>query len=153
MYHTAAEANDVRMLKWLHAADIPKPTRPLRDMHKLHMDIPEISARVLLFLEEIDVPLDPDEWQERLVQARRMCSFCTFHGLVRWCRDASPEQRTQHRCTASANPASTTSVPSGTELLIGPSQLPPDLVDKIAVAADIQLPQGRLDQMMEANQE
>ncbi len=147
MYQKAAEVNDVRMLGWLHAAQIPKPKNPLKDMHGLS-EMPEISVPVLLFLDEIGVALGP-ELQKKLVQARR--SFCTFHGLVRWCRDASPEQRTWHRRTASANSASIASLPSGTGLLIGLSQLHPDLVDKIAVAADIQPGQGRLKHMVTAN--
>ncbi|KAK9866851.1 hypothetical protein WJX84_008724 [Apatococcus fuscideae] len=112
------------VLRWLHGQKIPAPSR-------LPVAWRGIPTPILMFLGDIGVQL-PDWHREKLQTARR--SFCAFLGLLRWCRSAvSDPSRGAHRAFDYLCQES-----SGQELLVLLSRLPPELVSKIAVAANLQ---------------
>ena len=124
-YYEAAWRGHISILRWLHRKQVPVPNA--------HSTPPTvcISSPVLLFLGDIHAPLPPPE-QSQLMLARK--TFCTFHGLLRWCRHAvSDPSRGMDR----AFDALSTDT-SGQTLLVWLSLLPPDLRNKIAVAAGLQ---------------
>ena len=86
---------------------------------------------VLMFLLDIGVPL-PLATKRAVVLARK--AQCTFHGLIRWCRKAvSDPSRAAHRAFDRLAEDG-----SGQMLLLRLSLLPAELINKIAVAAQIQ---------------
>ena len=86
---------------------------------------------MLLFLGDIGAPLPADQ-QARLLVARR--AFCTFHGLLRWCRSAVSDPSRGAHCAFDY----LSNESAGQELLVLLSKLPSELVTKIAVAARLQ---------------
>ena len=119
-----AAASSRQVLRWLHGQKIPAPSR-------LPVAWRGIPTPILMFLGDIGVQL-PDWHREKLQTARR--SFCAFLGLLRWCRSAvSDPSRGAHRAFDYLCQES-----SGQELLVLLSRLPPELVSKIAVAANLQ---------------
>ena len=88
----------------------------------------------------LNTPLPGGHWSrfhhkfraEELLTARR--SLCTFQGLLRWCRRAGLDpSKGMHGAfdSFSANA-------SGHGLLVRMSMLPQELIDRIAVAAELQ---------------
>ncbi len=130
VYQCAITERHVPLLQWLHDSNIPKPTEDLGDW--LRIDTP-----VLLLLAEIGVPMS-DSVKAKLILAQR--SYCTFHGLVRWCARASPMQKTQHQCPVQADSEPTPVKPavSSRDLLFQLSQISNDLFTRIA--AEVGLP-------------
>lgn len=123
----AASCGHHHVLRWLHKRKIPfldpetgapPPCSPA-------------SASALMLVADIGWPLRGQDLV-RLRMARN--SFCTFHGLLRWCKHAVSDP-SRGACAAfdylGANP-------SGQGLLVRMSRLPHELIDLIAVKADLQ---------------
>ena len=113
-----------QVLRWLHDQKLPVPDQLISSGRWF-------SPPSLLFLGDIGAELLPDQRAELLV-ARR--TFCTFHGLLRWCRSAvsDPSRGANSAFDYLSNKS------AGQELLVLLSQLPSELVTKIAVAAHLQ---------------
>ena len=127
MYEMAIRQQHPHVLQWLHAAELAKPSFPLR--RSIVWSVP-----VIMVLGDIGYPLDGTAL-DGLSQARR--TFCTFHGLLRWCQrsGAALGQRMRFRPAFSDKFCDRT---SSNELLLRLSSLPPELIAKIAVAAQLQ---------------
>ena len=123
-YYAAAFGGHRQILRWLQTQKIPVPSHPPSALLA-------VSAPMLLFLGDISAPLPADRHAE-LQKARR--AFCTFHGLLRWCRSAmsDPSRGAHHAFDYLCNES------AGQELLVLLARLPPELVTKIAVAAHLQ---------------
>ena len=82
----------------------------------------------LMLLADSGCPL-LDKDQERVIQSRR--TFCTLHGLLRWCRYAMSGGATNNfnSCFSSG---------PGQQLVIRTSSLPLELINMIAALADLQ---------------
>ncbi|KAK9840324.1 hypothetical protein WJX74_007627 [Apatococcus lobatus] len=90
-----------------------------------------ITTPLLLLLGDIGAALTPEQ-QVQLLSARR--TFCTFHGLLRWCRHAVWDpSKGMHRAfdILSTNA-------SGQNLLVRLSMLPPEILSRIALIAGLQ---------------
>ncbi len=126
LYHQAAIRRHAHVLQWLHGAGIPVPTDAISDAYGA-MGVP-----ITMFMGDIGCPLCPSS-QRRLMRARR--AFCTFHGLLRWCRNHQPVYgqgpRRRHAFDQKFRNGKK-------DLLVGLSRLPPELVSRIAVAAGLQ---------------
>ncbi len=124
-YRWTREARHSHMWRFLYSRSMPVPH-----------DLGREDARViwlpnLMFLADIGMEL-PDMEKKLVASARK--AHCTFHGLVRWCRRAvSDPSRGAHRAFDSM--ATKT---SGQVLLSRLSMLPAELLNKIAVAAQLQ---------------
>ena len=136
-YYWAASEGHRHVLSWLHAQGTPIPSPSFREMDC----ISSTSVPFLMFLGDIDVPLLHHE--EALIMARQ--TFCTFHGLLRWCCRAVSDPS---RCAARAFDLLAPDC-SSQELLVRLSRLPSDLIavawqslqshgSRIAVAAELQ---------------
>ena len=124
------------VLKWLHSQGAPAPSRAASRQLRTH-----VASPTLLFLGDVGADLSCQGIYElgqfgvngrRLRLARR--TLCTFQGLLRWCRRAvSDPSKGIHRAfdSLSANA-------SGQSLLVRLSMLPQELIDRIAVAAELQ---------------
>ena len=125
MYLQAAIKGHSHVLRWLHSNRVSVPPTPIELPAKSVLSTPN-----LMFLGDKRCPLAP-ELQDRLIVARR--AFCTFHGLLRWSRRAvwDPSRRAHRAFDPLASG-------QGQSLLIRLSQLPPELINKIAVAAQLQ---------------
>lgn len=124
-YYAAAPQNHIHVLRWLHRMDVGVDVSS-----SLYCRGP-VSNPVLLFLGDIGAALNGPQ-QTQLVAARR--TFCTFYGLLRWCRSAlSDPSRNMHRAF---DPLTTDA--SGKNLLVRLSMLPPEILSRIAVAAGLQ---------------
>ncbi len=126
LYSTAAQNQHSHILKFLHSREVSPPTTTLRPSMYLIFQVP-----FLMFCLDIGLPLHPLD-RRRAQQARMAC--CLFHGLVRWCRQAlsDPSRKAHLAFDGMANDR------SGQMLLMRLSQLPPELISKIAVAAELQ---------------
>ncbi len=113
------------MLRCLHSWQVPAPGRDIcRWKHGP-------SLPHLMFLADIGAEL-PEREEKLVMQARK--AYCTFHGLARWCRQAiSDPSRGAHRAYASMAKDR-----SGEVLLWQLSRLPNELLNKIAIAAELQ---------------
>ena len=132
LYYDAAASGSHDTLKWIHAQDIPPPPECRGELGY----VPEGSLRsasipMLMILSDIGVPLPPKQ-QARLQAARR--AFCTFHGLVCWGRHALSDTDSGYH-PAFRQPLART---SGQHLLVGLSMLPLELLNRIAIAAELQ---------------
>ena len=84
-----------------------------------------------MFCSDLGIQL-PAGLQRKVDRARN--AHCTFHGLVRWCRRAiSDPSQGAHRAFDYLAPDG-----SGQLLLTRLCLLPPELISKIAVAAELQ---------------
>ncbi|KAK9830714.1 hypothetical protein WJX74_003977 [Apatococcus lobatus] len=112
------------ILQWLHGLGVPAPAEPPAAAHI--DDVP-----VLLWWADNGFLLLP-EHHKIVNRARRR--YCTFHGLLRWFRRAVSNP------TCGAHLAFDSFAPSnaGQDLLVRLCQLPPELITRIAVAADMQ---------------
>ncbi len=126
LYVTAVGNQHVHVVQWLQQEGIPMTDQkgPCKGM----------SVPVLMFLGDIGYGLSPF-MRETLVQARR--AFCTFHGLVRWCSRPGSDPR-QHSVHRHGRVSLYSRRASGEDLLVGLARLPPELITKIAVAAQLQ---------------
>ncbi len=125
LYVGAARYRQSGMLRYLHSRRVRAPGREAWGL-ELDSSLPH-----LMFLADIGTEL-PEREKELVVQARK--ASCTFHGLVQWCRQAvSDPSRGAHRGFDSM--AENT---SGQVLLCRLSLLPKELLNKIAVAAELQ---------------
>ena len=124
VYHHAAWRGHMHVLRWLHLAQIPVPMAPVR-CYSQNTDMP---VPALMLLADIGCPLDPSLGRQ-LIRAQK--AFCAFHGCVRWCRRVGPGCRQHARQERNGSMAST-------DLLLGLSRLPPELVNEVAVAAELQ---------------
>ncbi len=124
LYVTAVRSQHVHVVQWLHQEKVP--TTGQRGPCK-GMSVPVLMG-------DIGYGLSPF-MQNVLVQARR--ALCTFHGLVRWCSrpGSNPRQHSVHR---HGRVSLYSRRASGEDLLVGLARLPPELVTKIAVAAQLQ---------------
>ena len=124
LYYHAAAAGHLHVLRWLRARAVPAP------IGSPHIP-PQNNTAALMFLGDIGAPLTQKASQD-LQQARR--TLATFYGLLRWCRRAvSNPAKGIHRAF---DPLCSDT--SRQNLLIRLSRLPPELVNKIAVAAGLQ---------------
>ena len=85
----------------------------------------------MLFMADKGFPLKLEHY-ELVDSARR--SFCAFRGLLRWCRRAVSDATCGAPCAFDFFAAKN----AGQDLLVRLSQLPRELVTRIAVAADLQ---------------
>ncbi len=130
LYVIAVRNQHINVVQWLHQEKIP-----MTDQHAHQQaSYKSMSAPVLMFLGDIGYGLPPF-MHDALVQARQ--ALCTFHGLVRWCSrpGSDPRQHSVHRHGRVSLYSRRT---SGEDLLAGLARLPPELVTKIAVAAQLQ---------------
>ncbi len=125
LYIAAAERSHSHMLRFLHGHKVPRPqAQTVKQMRWCRLP-------VLMFLSDIGVRLHKMD-RHRVRQART--AWCLFHALVRWCRRAVSEpSRKAHLAFDSLAEDR-----SGQLLLTRLSQLPPELVSKIAVVAGLQ---------------
>ncbi len=127
LYACAATARQSHMLRFLHSKGVPLPN----DVDDQLLYGRDAWLPNLMFLADIGAEL-PERDMNMVASARK--AHCTFHGLVRWCRRAvSDPSRGAHRAFDSM--ASKT---SGQVLLSRLSMLPSELLNKIAVAAELQ---------------
>ncbi len=129
LYFVAARIRDNLLLKFLHERKVPpKAGLPRGGWGPQGFSF---AQPMLMFLADIGMQLPPETWQ-RVTDARR--AHCTFHGLVRWCRRAiSDPSRGSHRAFDFMAADGT-----GQLLLTRLCLLPPELISKIAVAAQLQ---------------
>ncbi len=129
LYYDAAEGNCSEVFKLLHQLKVCPPghLRPDGSWRKLYT----ASLYSLMFLADIRVPLSVMD----LGKAKRARqAHCTFHGLVRWSKHAvsDPSRGAHEAFNFLASDC------SGQLLLTRLSLLPSELIDKIAVAAELQ---------------
>ena len=129
LYLEAARGDHCHILKFLHGMNVPLGGA---DQGITNWDLLDrAQTTTLMFLADIGVQL-PVEMRRKVMQARR--AHCTFHGLIRWCRRAvSDPSRGAHRAFDSLAADG-----SGQMLLTRLCLLPPELVSKIAVMAQLQ---------------
>lgn len=140
LYYSAAFAahQQHEVLQWLHRQGVPAPPK-LHDLDTFARDLVlSISIPTLMLLGDIGVPI-PQEVIKRLTVARK--TFCTFHGLLRWTRQA--RQAVSGRCMGPDKPSccpfsATATSPAGSSLLKALSMLPEELIATIAVKAQLQ---------------
>ena len=137
LYYAAARAGHMHVLSWLHRNNIPITVfQTEADRDHAASDIMALRMRstcmpALMFLEDIGAPL-PAAIRQMVQHARK--TYCTFHGLLRWCRHAASDpSRGAHRAFDSQ-----ASDRSGQLLLVRLSLLPQDLIIKVAAAAGLQ---------------
>ena len=125
-YKAAGECRSI--LGWLHTARVPLPPSA-DDYAQSCLDF--AAGPDLMYLADIGVPI-PRDCLHSLLQARK--TFCTFHGLLRWCRSAvaDPSRGAHGVFDGLAESA------HGQQLLVRLSMLPSELLVKIAVEANIQ---------------
>ncbi len=126
LYPVAARRNDIRILRFLHGRKVGMPEASLYPMNFAYIRTP-----MLMYLLDIGMQLS-DVQRQHVNEARRTC--CLFHGLVRWFRRAvsDPSRKAHLAFDSKAKDR------SGQMLLLRLSQLPPELISKIAVAAELQ---------------
>lgn len=123
--HAASDGHH-HVLQWLHERKIPfvdpeTGASPLQSPS---------SASALMLVADMGWPLRGSGW-EKLRMARK--TFCTFHGLLRWCRRAvSDPSRGVSVAFNYLGPNA-----SGQGLLVRMSRLPQELIDVIAVKAGL----------------
>ncbi len=124
LYVEAASEGNRLVLKFLHDRKVRPHARILRVGFAL-------SPPMLMFLADIGMQIPP-ETRQQVTDARR--AHCTFHGLLRWCQRAiSDPSRGCHRAFDYMAADGT-----GQLLLTRLCLLPPELISKIAVAAQLQ---------------
>lgn len=121
----AAAVKASHVLLWLRQKKVPFPA--CRYM-KAFSDALWLPGSVLMLLADIGWTLG-HRAQADLLMAKR--SFCTFHGLVHWHRHAAADspRGLQHAFRSGGH--------SGQHLLARISSLPPELVDLIAIKAEL----------------
>ncbi len=125
LYVAAARAGHIHILRFLQTRKVALPEHPPIKFHACSSNLP---LRMCM----ADIGILHESYLHDVRQARRACRM--FHGLVRWCRRAvSDPSRKAHLAFDSLAKDR-----SGQMLLLQLSQLPPDLVTKIAVAAELQ---------------
>ncbi len=145
----AVKHGNVAMLEWLWEQGCPltkdlwslaavNPTsRVLRFLYD--KNVPKLNSSAfncllnrpyLMFIADIGIQL-PSQARERVRQARK--AYCTFHGLIRWCRHAVSEtsSRSHQAFESSAGDR------SGQMLLTQLCLLPQELIKKISIAAEL----------------
>ena len=127
LYLEAAYRDHPQVLRFLHRMKVPLPRAPVnRRWFGRTCNLPG-----LMFCSDLGMQL-PAALQRKVDQARR--AHCTFHGLVRWCsRAISDPSRGAHQAFDYLAPDG-----SGQLLLTRLCLLPPELIRKIAVAAQLQ---------------
>ena len=125
LYLDAAQLGHVHILRWLHRTKVPASHDSSEEIFSM-----AISSSLLLFLGDVSIPL-PAKLQARLTQARKRC--CTFYGLLRWCRQAvsDPSRGINRAFSAPSTNA------SGQNLLVRLCMLPPEVLEKISLAAGL----------------
>ena len=120
--HAACKGN-CQIISWLHEQGIPLPTQPVSYRSP--------SAACLLLLGDIGLALE-QHLQVKLLMARK--TFCTFHGMLRWCRRAisNPNSGLQHAFDFMSSES------TRQNLLVQLALLPAEIARKIAVMADLQ---------------
>ncbi len=125
LYAAAAQAGHMHILRFLQSRKVALPANP----GKIYV-FPHKQLALQMFLSDIGILHESN--MRKVRQARRAC--CMFHGLVRWCRRAvSDPSRKAHLAFDSL-----VKDRSGQMLLLQLSQLPPELINKIGVAAELQ---------------
>lgn len=119
----AAYAGHADVLAWLLSLGMPGP-KP----DGSRMPVPTL----MLWGDHED--LKAPKAQQQLCRAR--ATFCTFHGLIRWCRGQLSESSRISQAVLGCLPFSSQKT-AGQQLLANLARLPDDLVIKIAVAADL----------------
>ena len=136
MYYEAACNGHPQTLRWLYRKGITAPRPVDVGIHDLsyrrsHYSLHNVSTPILMYLGDIGAAL-PAVQHHQLMLARR--TFCMFHGLLRWCRRAvSNPSLGIHQAFNELLPDA-----SGQHLLVNLSLLPPELLTRIAVAAELQ---------------
>ncbi len=131
LYILAAQRNHGHIVRFLDSCNIALPASTVR-VETSTWPACHIRLPYLMFLSDIGPNLLLSHDQQQVTEARRAC--CLFHGLVRWCKRAvSDPSSNAHLAFDSAAEDR-----SGQLLLAQLSQLPPELVGKIAVAAELQ---------------
>ncbi len=126
LYAVAAQHNHSHILRFLHGRKVGMP-----EVAQHPMSYHSTKMPLHMFLMDIGMPLN-EEQRQHVNQARRAC--CLFHGVIRWFRRAlSDPSRKAHLAFDSMAKDR-----SGQLLLLRLSQLPPELISKIAVAAELQ---------------
>ncbi len=126
LYHLAACSYNTLMLGFLYRKKVPLPAPEEAGLWCLRFSLP-----ILMFLADIGMKLPADRMQH-VEEARR--AHCTFYGLIRWCRKAiSDPSRGSHRAFDSMAEDRT-----GQLLLTRLCMLPPELISKIAISANLQ---------------
>ena len=126
LYVKAASRRQNHILRYLHSMKVSPTGADTSFMSCCSRALP-----TLMFFSDVGIQLSA-EGQRLVMQARRSC--CTFHGLIRWCRRAiSDPSRGSHRAFDFRTEDS-----SGQLLLTRMCLLPPELIIKIAVAAELQ---------------
>lgn len=119
----SAAAGHIDILSWLLSIGI-QPEMPMLSIHRTW------PAPTLMLWDDHRLPL-PTHLTQRLRLAR--ATFCTFHGLILWCRNWLEDDRSISKgfpfCRQPGH---------GQQLLISLAKLPDELNTKIAVAADLQ---------------
>ncbi len=126
LYGPAAQYNHSHILRFLHGHKISIPEASLEPTRCYFAKMP-----LRMFLLDIGMQLNAME-RLRVSQARRKC--CLFHGLIRWFRRAVSDPSRKAHLAFDGMAADR----SGQLLLLRLSQLPPELISKIAVAAELQ---------------
>ncbi len=126
LYYIAARGHNRLVLGFLHRKKVPFPAITKTCSWSLL-----VPLDILMFLVDIGMHL-PVEKLQLVEEARR--AHCTFHGLIRWCRQAisDPSKGSHHAFDAMAEDG------SGQLLLTRLCMLPPELISKIALSAHLQ---------------
>ena len=133
LYLRAARDCHTHIIRWLHIQGVPAPPAPESAVkaQSAASAMQGTSTPILLFLGDIKCCMDTGI-KRHLDLARK--TLCTFYGLLRWCRRAvSDPSKGMHRAF---NELATST--SGQTLLVRLSLLPSELIDRIAVAAELQ---------------
>ncbi|KAK9824761.1 hypothetical protein WJX74_005756 [Apatococcus lobatus] len=129
----AAQRGHLRVAHWLLSSGLDAPSPQCAWLSDY------FSVPTLLLWGQHDMPLFAHS-RKRLQLAR--ATFCTLHGLIRWCRKQMPHssiklEGSEPTLTKSPFPFSSSSRPAQ-QLLVNIAMLPHEIFVKIAVAAELQ---------------
>ena len=131
LYYHAVVGSRPHILQWLHRQAVPAPESLPPLFSPGQKGVRRAKHSLVMFIADIGAPL-PDTALPKLMYARRR--YCTFHGLLRWCRRAvSDPSMGMDRAFSCMTIDS-----CGEQLLIRLSLLPQELVNKIAAMAGLQ---------------
>ncbi len=126
LYHSAVAGDNIYVLKFLHRRKVPMTDCILNEIW-----CEDRPGSMLMGMADIGMKL-PAEVRQQVMEARR--AHCTFYGLIRWSRQASSDPRWPAHPAFNILAADS----SGQALLTRLSLLPPELIRKIAIAAELQ---------------
>ncbi len=131
LYQAVAHRDDMagsRVLRFLHERRVPLSDASMEDGPSVYKALP-----VPMLLAMVDIGIEVPRKCTRKVQRARK-AHCTFHGLIQWCQKATsnPSLGAAHAFDILADDC------SGRLLLTRLCLLPPELINKIAIAAELQ---------------